>query len=141
MLGLEAVVLWNAVLLKKRILVISEGNGNQNLTKLLTTVRSLPQLAHHRQDWGILRPLVTLSSEADTVHLEDLSSTGVFIAGTVDPTLATTHASLFDVIFSLSDHRITISDDAAATMRMGSTHRELAQVGYVVMVLLEEVMD
>lgn len=141
MLGLEAVLLWNAVLLKKRILVISEGSGNQNLTKLLTTIRSLPQLAYHRQDWGILRPLVSCSGDADAVHLEDLTSSGVFIAGTVDATLATTHAALFDVIFSLSDHRITISEDAAASMRMGSTHRELAQVGFEQLFLYFTILD
>ena len=128
MLGMEAVLLWNAVLLKKRILVVSEGSGNQNMMKLLNTVRSLPQLAYHRQDWGILRPLVSSSGEMDSLHIDDLASCGVFIAGTVDPTLATSHSSLFDVIFSLSDHRVTISDDAKSSMRMGSTHRELAQV-------------
>jgi hypothetical protein len=129
MLGLEAVVLWNAVLLKKRILVSSEGGSVQSLNKLLTTLRCLPQLALHRRDWGVLRPLVSCSGDDAALYAEDLASCGVFIAGTVDPAMATTHASLFDVVFSLTDHRITISEDAAGSMKMGSTHRELAQVG------------
>mmetsp|Transcript_17122 Transcript_17122/g.28607 ORF Transcript_17122/g.28607 Transcript_17122/m.28607 type:complete len:352 (+) Transcript_17122:49-1104(+) len=127
MLGLEAVVLWNAVLLKKRILVSSDGGGHQNISKLLATLRCLPQLALHRRDWGVLRPLVSSSGEEGAMFVEDLSSCGVFIAGTMDPAMATTHAALFDVVFSLTDHRITINDAATASMRMGSTHRELAQ--------------
>lgn len=67
-------------------------------------------------------------NDSDSVHMDDLASSGVFIAGTVDPNLASSHAPLFDIVLSLSDYRITISDEATASMRMGSTHRELAQV-------------
>lgn len=126
MIGLESVVLWNAVLLKKRILVI-DTSGPQNLSKLLDTVRTLPQLAFHRQDWSILRPLISIEGDADETHIEDLKNCGVFIAGAMDGAVAATYASLFDVVFSLTDHRVTISDEAAPSMRMGATHRELAQ--------------
>jgi hypothetical protein len=42
-LGIETVVLWNAVFLKKRVLVVSD-----NLPRLLSIIRTLPQLAWHR---------------------------------------------------------------------------------------------
>lgn len=125
MLGLEAVVLWNAILLKKRILVVSD-----NIPILLDVMRTLPQLAWHRQDWQVLRPLVSLSP----THLEDLRSCGVFIAGTTNAALAAASSDrdggspMFDVVFSITERRVTISDAAAADMKMGAAHREIAQV-------------
>jgi hypothetical protein len=133
MLGLEAVVLWNAILLKKRILVVSD-----NMTILLDIMRTLPQLVWHRQDWQVLRPLVSLAP----AHMEDLRSCGVFIAGTTDDTLAAASsekeggASMFDVVFSVTERRVTVSDAAAAEMRMGAAHREIAQVGVGVTAVL-----
>ena len=126
MLGLEAVVLWNAILLKKRLLVVSD-----NVPELLDVIRTLPQLAWHRQDWQILRPLVSSSSE----HMEDLASCGVFIAGTTDSSLANTTekngSATFDVVFSITERRVTISDAVSADMRMGAAHRDIAQVKFL----------
>lgn len=119
MLGVDAVVLWNAVLLKKRILVVCD-----NLPKLLAVVRTLPQLAWHRKDWSILRPLVS----SDQEYLDDLASCGVFIAGTTDPTLSTAASTLFDVVFSVLDRRVIVAESVAADMRMGSVHRDISQI-------------
>ena len=79
-----------------------------------------------RQDWGILRPLISNDPE----HIEDLLTSGVFIAGCTDPTLVSrlSDSSLFDVVYHTADRRVIVSDWAAADMRMGAAHRDLSQV-------------
>lgn len=118
MLGVEMVVLWNAVLLKKRILVVGD-----NIDILLNVVRSLPQLAWHRKDWSILRPLVS----SDQEHIDDLTHCGVFIAGTMDNTLAM-KSDLYDVVLSLTERRVTVTNHAIGSMKMCSLHKEIAKI-------------
>jgi hypothetical protein len=88
------------------------------------------------QDWSILRPLITSDSE----YLDDLLSTGVFIAGTTDSTLVTRSLSesddkespsantLFDVIYYESDRRIVVTERSKSDMKMNSIHRDMASV-------------
>lgn len=118
MLGIEFITLWNAVLLKKRILVVAD-----SVTKLLPVVRSLPQLTWHRKDFSILRPIITSDSE----HLEDLNSSGVFIAGTLDDTIAA-RSDLYDVLLSLTDRCVIVSNHAFAEMKMFAIHREMSTI-------------
>lgn len=118
MLNIDIVILWNAVLLKKRILVIGS-----DCSQVLSIVRTLPQLAWHRQDWSILRPLIRNEQE----HIDDLVASGVFIAGTTDTSMGDKN-ELFDVILSLNDSRITITTHAVPTMKMCSVHREVSQL-------------
>lgn len=115
-LGVEFVVLWNAMLLKKRVLVVAE-----TVDSLYPVIRSLPLLSWHRQDFSILRPLV----RADDEHLEDLQSAGVFVAGTLDTSLAS-RSDLYDVLLSLPERRVTVTTHAIPEMKMCSIHRELA---------------
>lgn len=116
--GVEVVVIWNAIILKKRILFVGE-----NVKQILSILRSLPLFAIHRNDWSVLRPLVT----SDPEHIEDLTSSGVFIAGTIDESLAT-KTDIFDVVVSLIDNRINITNHAASTMKMCAVHREIANI-------------
>ena len=83
----ELVILWNAVLLKKRIFVLCD-----QLPKLYMTIRSLPQLCFHRKDPSILRPLIRNDAES----LEDLKTAGGFIAGSSDISLLNKN-DLYDV--------------------------------------------
>lgn len=84
-------------------------------------MRTLPQLAWHRRDWSILRPIVL----DDANQLEDLQSSGSFIAGTTSSTVSNM-STLFDVIVSLSDHRVTVMPAAASFLRMCSVHKDIA---------------
>lgn len=111
----DTVLLWNAVLLKKRILVYGD-----NITKVLDFTRTLPCFAIHRKDSSILRPIVRSELE----HLSDLQSAGVYIAGTTDSSLLV-RTDLFDVIASVPDRRITIAESATDDMRMGVLHRDI----------------
>lgn len=96
-----------------------------------------PLVSNHSlsQDWSILRPLITPDAE----YLDDLLSTGVFIAGTTDATLATRSLSesddkdssagaLFDVIYYESDRRIVVTERSKNDMKMNSIHRDMASV-------------
>lgn len=119
MLGVEFVVLWNAVLLKKRILVIAE-----DCDKLLPIVRILPLLASHRPDnYQNLRPIVSSEQE----FLDDLSSCGVFIAGTLDSSLSA-KSEIYDVLLSLIERRVTVTQHAMSSMKMCSVHKEVSQL-------------
>lgn len=76
---------------------------------------------------------------SDTEYVDDLLSTGVFIAGTTDSTLVTRSLSetddkesssntLFDVIYYESDRRIVITDRSKNDMKMNAIHRDLSSV-------------
>lgn len=120
MLGIEAVVLWNAVILKKRILVVAE-----SLSELMPVIRTLPQLALHRKDkFSILRPIVSSDQE---MHMEDLASAGVWIAGTLDLSFAA-QSTNYDVLLNLSESRVIITSHALGDMKMCSAHREIASM-------------
>ena len=119
MIGADIIVLFNAVLLKKRILVF--GN-HENVIQLLQIVRTLPQLAWHRQDWSILRPLV---SEDCPEHVDDLNNSGVFIAGTLDESL-TRNVDICDVVFDVSNMIVSVNAHAKSGLKMCAIHRELS---------------
>jgi len=117
--GFDTVILYNAMLLKKRVLVV----GGDSLQKLLDTIRTLPQFVSHRQDWSILRPLVLETSQ---VQVAELANLGVFVAGTMDARL-TSHKSLkYDVVVSLAEKRITIATDSTSDLKMCGFHKEAA---------------
>lgn len=63
--GPEMVLLWSALLMKKRVVVYSE-----KLTVLLRVIRALPLLVSYRQNWSILRPLVTLQGDLEIADLK-----------------------------------------------------------------------
>jgi hypothetical protein len=114
----DGVILWNAVLLKKRILIYAD-----NVSKVLDIVRYLPCFALHRADTNTLRPLVT----SDAEHVEDLQAAGVYIAGTTDDSLLLRN-DLFDVIASVPNRRVNISESSADDMRMGALHRDILNI-------------
>jgi len=117
MLGIETVILWNAVLLKKRILVVSD-----TVEKLFPVLRSLPMLSAHRKDYSQLRPIVSADQE---INVEDLTSAGVWIAGTTDSALVA-QESLYDVVLNISERRVAVAAHAVTDLKMCATHREVA---------------
>jgi hypothetical protein len=99
---IETIILWNALVLKKRVRPLDNFVfGTQiifrctpphpppcqvavvcdKLPQLLSVLRTLPQFVWHRQDWSFLRPYCTL---ADT-DLKELQIAGVFCAGFLEP--------------------------------------------------------
>ena len=75
----------------------------------------------HRKDYSVLRPLV----RNDPKSLEDLKSTPVYIAGTLDTSLAN-RTELYDVLINLNEHRVLVATHAIEEMRMNVAHKEMA---------------
>ena len=84
--GVESVLLWTAIMLRKRVVVYAD-----KLKTLQQVVRTLPQLAWHRQDWGTLRPWIAGSP----TEIEELRAAGVYVAGVTDPSFRST--DLYDL--------------------------------------------
>eukprot|EP00457_Paulinella_chromatophora_P011964 gb/GEZN01012133.1/.p1 GENE.gb/GEZN01012133.1/~~gb/GEZN01012133.1/.p1 ORF type:complete len:347 (+),score=34.62 gb/GEZN01012133.1/:22-1041(+) len=116
--GVEAILIWVAVLLKKRILVYSG-----DIAQLNSFTRSLPLLgAFHRKNWGLLRPYITMSTE----ELEDLKTTGVYIAGTKDSSAAT-KKNLYDIYVDIPSRSFNIPDHAKEAFKMTKYHKTTAE--------------
>ena len=119
--GMESILLWNALILKKRLFVYSDDTA-----QLMRIVRTLPQFAWHRRNWELLRPFVMLD-HADEVA--DLRSAGVFIAGITDKdALRANAADMCDVLVDMTERSIIVSpsakDDMAVTKEL---HKEIAE--------------
>eukprot|EP00697_Spironema_sp_BW2_P005859 gnl/Spiro4/18170_TR9702_c0_g2_i1.p1 gnl/Spiro4/18170_TR9702_c0_g2~~gnl/Spiro4/18170_TR9702_c0_g2_i1.p1 ORF type:complete len:346 (+),score=28.31 gnl/Spiro4/18170_TR9702_c0_g2_i1:28-1065(+) len=117
--GANTVLLWAALLLKKRVAVF-----NDDLSGLLAFVRVLPCLVWHRQNWAILRPYVTM----DPVDLEDLAEAGVYCAGFIDRTCRSAADSLYDVLVDISEKSVTISELVKGEFLVGPFHKNLANI-------------
>eukprot|EP00743_Colponemidia_sp_Colp-15_P003280 GILK01003542.1.p1 GENE.GILK01003542.1~~GILK01003542.1.p1 ORF type:complete len:371 (-),score=66.77 GILK01003542.1:286-1365(-) len=116
LLGPQIVVVWSALLIKKRVAVYCEKLG-----ELLACIRALPQLVIHRQDWNLLRPVVLLSE----LQLEDLKTAGVYVAGFIDPRIKG-REDLYDLLIDVSSATVEVSATAKADLTVGSYHKELA---------------
>ncbi|XP_077352080.1 DENN domain-containing protein 10 isoform X2 [Festucalex cinctus] len=116
--GMETIILYTAVMLKKRIAV-----HHPRIEALLEFTRVLPALAWHRKDWSILHPYVHLT---DT-EVEHLSKCTGYIAGFVDPEVSN-RSDLFDVYVNLPDSIITVSQSAKEAMMMGKLHKDVGHL-------------
>mmetsp|Transcript_12732 Transcript_12732/g.16731 ORF Transcript_12732/g.16731 Transcript_12732/m.16731 type:complete len:353 (+) Transcript_12732:156-1214(+) len=116
--GMESVLLWHAMVLKKRVLVLGS-----RTEEVLALVRLLPLFVMSQKNWDILRPLVTLQEAAEE---EDLKCAGVYCAGAVDPTIKG-RKDLYDLLVDLRTSEIEVADHAAADFKMGAFHKEVAK--------------
>ena len=101
--GVESVLLWNVMILKKRIVIIDD-----SLPRMFRLIRTLPQLVWHRQSWNLLRPLCTLSDK----EITELQTSGIYVAGFLDPLIRSSQ-DLWDVLIDGTDCSITIADHSA----------------------------
>lgn len=116
--GVETILLYTAILLKKRIVVYCPQHSIQ---QLLQYTRSLPALAWHRQNWNILYPYVHLS----TPEAEDLSSLSHFVAG-VTEAAADGRLDMYDLFVNAPNSQISIAPHAKETFAMGKLHKDIA---------------
>jgi len=118
MFGMEAVVVWVAMVIKKRVFVYCDKLGD-----LLAAVRSFPLLGTwHRQNWNLLRPYSTTSEQ----ELKELRNLGVYVAGFTDPSCAN-HTDLYDLYVDLTARTYTIADHAQGDFLLTKFHKQTAE--------------
>ncbi|XP_059488808.1 DENN domain-containing protein 10-like [Neocloeon triangulifer] len=113
--GLETILIYTAVLLKKRIIVY-----HHDMATLLKTVRSLPALVSHRGLYSNIFPCVDLQKD----EIFSLKSCANFVAGCRDANVAS--SDLFDVFVHLPATEISIAPSARESMSMTRAHKEIA---------------
>eukprot|EP00041_Stephanoeca_diplocostata_P026721 m.725156 g.725156 ORF g.725156 m.725156 type:complete len:390 (-) comp23026_c1_seq1:488-1657(-) len=115
--GIESILIYIAVLLKKRIIV-----SCPDVSELLATVRVLPQLVFKRLDWSILFPLVdpTDSEISAVVETKDY-----YIAGFTDSSVAI-REDLYDLYVDVAGESITVASHAQNAFGLGKIHKDIA---------------
>lgn len=113
--GESFILLWVAMLLKKRIVVYCD-----EAPRLLEFLRCLPLLVWHRKQFDCLSPFVQLND----AQLEDLASQGAYCAGFTDDAVKV-RSDLYDVIVDLPAQTLNVNDKAKTDLGMGEFHRNL----------------
>jgi hypothetical protein len=113
--GESFILLWVAMLLKKRIVVYCD-----EAPRLLEFLRCLPLLVWHRKQFDCLSPFVQL----DDAQLDDLASQGAYCAGFTDDAVKV-RSDLYDVIVDLPAQTLNVNDKAKTDLGMGEFHRNL----------------
>lgn len=98
----DTVRLWAAMLCKRRVLVVGSGD----CAELLGVVRSLPLLSFHRQNFGLLRPIVLLDNAVQLAELKQLGA--AYVAGLLTATAASPAVlnALADVVVDIAARRV-----------------------------------
>ena len=110
--GVEVVLLWTAMLLKKRVVVYST-----KVTELQGLLRVLPALVAHRDSWNLLRPYCI--DEDDLSELQ-----GVYCAGVTQP--LDSRQDMWDLYIDLPATTVTVAEDARKDFAMTSVHKDVA---------------
>ncbi|CAI9620842.1 unnamed protein product [Staurois parvus] len=116
--GMESVILYTALMLKKRIVVY-----HPKVEALLEFSRSLPALVWHRQDWSILQPYVHLIPD----EIDALKSISGYIAGFQEADVIN-RSDLYDIFVNLAENTISISHSAKEALTLGKLHKEIGQL-------------
>ncbi|KAH3787602.1 DENN domain-containing protein 10-like [Dreissena polymorpha] len=116
--GLETILIYTAMLLKKKIAVYYP---EQSLGELLTFTRSLPAFVWHRQNWQVVYPFVELNKD----EIGDLQNTSHYVAGFTDASIES-RTELYDVYVNGTTGQISIANHAKEAMAMGKLHKDIA---------------
>jgi hypothetical protein len=111
------ILLWVAMLLKKRIVVYCDEEE-----KLLQFLRCLPLLVWHRRDFDLLFPVVQLQED----QLDDLAAHGVYCAGFTDDAIKV-RSDLYDVLVDIPGQSLSVNEKAKADLGMGDFHRGIGK--------------
>merc|ERR1712232_808698 len=113
--GIEIILLWNALMMKKRIIVFCDKSST-----LLRAIRAFPLFIWHRRDWDLLHPYVHMNDN----EIEELFKARVYCAGFINPEIKS-KVNLYDIFIDLNERTISVADHAKNDFRMGSFHKDL----------------
>ena len=115
----ETIILWQAMVLKKNILIHSN-----SIQKMQRFVRTMPHFVFQRGEsaWRALYPLII----GMPAEMDELSSTGYYVVGTTTESLRADHAKMFDLFVDLDDRIISVSEHAKKDFGMGKMHKQIA---------------
>jgi len=119
MFGKEIILVWTALMMKKRVVVFCENQRN-----LLRIIRAFPIFAWHRQDWNILRPIVDLTHE---LEVADLRAAGVYCAGISDSAMKN-KTEFYDVLVDVDERSILVTDHAKGDFMLTPFQRKLSEL-------------
>nr|CAD7448130.1 unnamed protein product [Timema bartmani] len=114
--GLESILIYTALLLKKRIIVYHHSLGS-----LLAWVRTFPSMMTHRRGYDYLFPWVDLAQD----EILELKSSPWYIAGSRDSGIGS-RTDLYDVLVNVPAREITVAPHAKESMVMTKSHRDIA---------------
>eukprot|EP00727_Mastigamoeba_balamuthi_P006818 m51a1_g2757 hypothetical protein (360) ;mRNA; f:969121-970758 len=117
--GEESVLIWCAMLMKKRVAVLCE-----DVQQLQSVVRSLPLLVLHRGEaaWSAsLWPLVC----GTAAEAEDLRAAGDYVAGFANRALVEPDDA-YDVLVDVGAQSVVVSAHAADDFALGRLHKDVA---------------
>eukprot|EP00211_Chloroparvula_japonica_P007678 CAMPEP_0119121590 /NCGR_PEP_ID=MMETSP1310-20130426/2146_1 /TAXON_ID=464262 /ORGANISM="Genus nov. species nov., Strain RCC2339" /LENGTH=340 /DNA_ID=CAMNT_0007111161 /DNA_START=60 /DNA_END=1078 /DNA_ORIENTATION=- len=119
MFGKDAVLIWTAMMMRKRLFVFSETSRH-----ILRVIRAFPIFVWHRQDWSVLHPLVDIDNE---LEIEDLKKAGVYCAGTTNGAIGS-RQNLYDVFVDVDGRQVTVADHAKEDFILTPLQREIGNV-------------
>lgn len=118
MFGLDIILIYTALVLKRRIAVY-----HYRLETLLQFIRVLPALVWHRPDcYQALYPCVDINSGPEMCQIE---SNCHYIAGFLDSDVEN-RTQLYDIFVNLAALEITVSHPSKEVFQMTKTHKEIA---------------
>ncbi|CAH1784641.1 unnamed protein product [Owenia fusiformis] len=115
-LGMEAILVYTALMLKKRVIVY-----HPKVDELLRFTRTLPCLVWHRQNWDILYPYVHLDDE----ELKSFESQRHYVVGCTDAAIET-RTDLYDIFIAVPTHEVTVAPNAKDSLAMSKLHKDVA---------------
>ncbi|XP_060068209.1 DENN domain-containing protein 10-like [Ylistrum balloti] len=116
--GMSTVIIYTALMLKKRIAVYYPPD---QIHQLLMFVRSLPALVWHRQNWNIAFPFIEMNQQ----EVDYLKGANSYVAGFTDASLEGRN-DLYDVYVSPTSGQISIATQAKEALAMGKLHKDTA---------------
>jgi len=114
--GLETILIYTALILKKRVIVY-----HHDVDSLIEFVLSLPAFLVHREIWDAVFPWIDLHDS----EIGEFKNQKFYILGCPNSAVEN-HTELYDVFVNVPASEISVAPHAKDTMTMTKTHKDIA---------------